>query len=55
MLVDLARNDVGRVATPGTVTPTELMTVERFSRVMHIVSTVEGELRERLPFSVTPC
>jgi anthranilate synthase component I len=48
MLVDLARNDVGRVAAPGTVTPTELMTVERFSRVMHIVSTVEGELREDL-------
>jgi len=48
MLVDLARNDVGRVAAPGTVHPTELMTVERFSRVMHIVSTVEGELREGL-------
>ena len=48
MLVDLARNDVGRVSSPGTVRPTELMTVERFSRVMHIVSTVEGELREGL-------
>ena len=44
MLVDLARNDLGRVCTPGTVKPTELMVVERFSRVMHIVSTVEGEL-----------
>jgi anthranilate synthase component 1 len=46
MLVDLSRNDLGRVCTPGTVRPTELMTVERFSKVMHIVSTVEGELAE---------
>jgi anthranilate synthase component 1 len=46
MLVDLARNDLGRVCTPGTVRPTELMMVERFSKVMHIVSTVEGELAE---------
>lgn len=51
MLVDLARNDLGRVCTPGTVRPTELMMVERFSKVMHIVSTVEGELSEgRHPF-----
>jgi anthranilate synthase component 1 len=48
MLVDLARNDLGRVCVPGSVRPTELMEVERFSRVMHIVSTVEGELREEL-------
>jgi anthranilate synthase component 1 len=48
MLVDLARNDIGRVCTAGSVRPTELMMVERFSRVMHIVSTVEGELREEL-------
>ena len=48
MLVDLARNDIGRVCVPGTVTPTELMEVERFSRVMHIVSTVEGDLRDGL-------
>jgi anthranilate synthase component 1 len=48
MLVDLARNDMGKVCTPGTVIPTELMVVERFSRVMHIVSTVEGELRQGL-------
>ena len=48
MLVDLARNDLGMVCTPGTVTATELMAVERFSRVMHIVSTVEGELRDGL-------
>ena len=46
MLVDLARNDLGRVCTPGTVRPTELMVVERFSKVMHIVSTVEGQLAE---------
>jgi anthranilate synthase component I len=44
MLVDLARNDIGRVCVPGSVAPTELMLVERFSRVMHIVSTVEGDL-----------
>jgi len=48
MLVDLARNDLGRVCVPGSVRPTELMEVERFSKVMHIVSTVEGELREDL-------
>lgn len=48
MLVDLARNDLGRVCVPGSVRPTELMQVERFTRVMHIVSTVEGELREGL-------
>jgi anthranilate synthase component I len=46
MLVDLARNDLGRVCTPGSVKPTQLMEVERFTKVMHIVSTVEGELRE---------
>ncbi len=46
MLVDLARNDLARVCRPGTVRPTELMVVERFSKVMHIVSTVEGELAD---------
>ena len=46
MLVDLARNDIGRVCAPGSVRPTELMVVERFSKVMHIVSTIEGELAE---------
>ena len=48
MLVDHARNALGRVCVAGSVRPTELMEVERFSKVMHIVSTVEGELREEL-------
>jgi len=46
MLVDLARNDLGRVCTPGSVDVPEFMTVERYSHVMHIVSTVVGELTE---------
>lgn len=45
MLVDLGRNDVGRVAAYGTVKPLRLMEVERFSHVMHLSSTVVGELR----------
>ncbi len=44
MLLDLGRNDVGRVARIGTVHPTEKFTVERYSHVMHIVSNVVGEL-----------
>ncbi|HVC22065.1 MAG TPA: anthranilate synthase component I family protein [Candidatus Dormibacteraeota bacterium] len=44
MLVDLARNDLGKVCRPGTVVPTELLHVQRFPRVMHIVSNVAGEL-----------
>jgi anthranilate synthase component 1 len=44
MLVDLARNDVGRVAEPGTITLADVMTVERYSHVMHIVSDVKGRL-----------
>ena len=44
MLVDLGRNDVGRVARYGTVAVTELMKVEKYSHVLHIVSQVEGEL-----------
>ena len=46
MLVDLGRNDVGRVARPGTVAVDRLMEVERYSHVMHISSTVSGQLRE---------
>ncbi|PKO20580.1 MAG: anthranilate synthase component I [Chloroflexi bacterium HGW-Chloroflexi-1] len=48
MLVDLARNDLGRVCEYGTVRTPELMTVERYSHVMHIVSHVEGRLRREL-------
>ena len=46
MLVDLGRNDVGRIADPGTIELSELMTVERYSHVMHISSTVTGRLRQ---------
>ncbi|WP_299686973.1 anthranilate synthase component I [uncultured Tateyamaria sp.] len=46
MLLDLGRNDVGRVAKIGTVRPTEEFIVERYSHVMHIVSNVVGELHE---------
>ena len=46
MLVDLGRNDIGRVARPGTVSVDRLMEVERYSHVMHISSTVSGQLRE---------
>lgn len=48
MLLDLGRNDVGRVAAYGSVTVTESFVVERYSHVMHIVSHVEGDLREGL-------
>jgi anthranilate synthase component I len=48
MLVDLARNDVGRVAKFGTVVPDELMTLERYSHVMHLTSQVSGDLRDGL-------
>jgi anthranilate synthase component 1 len=48
MLVDLGRNDVGRVATPGTVHVERLAHIERFSHLMHLVSQVTGELREGL-------
>ncbi len=46
MLVDLGRNDVGRVAVPGTVRVADLFRVERYSHVMHLVSDVQGVLRE---------
>ncbi len=46
MLVDLGRNDLGRVCRPGTVHVPEFATVERYSHVMHIVSTVVGELAD---------
>jgi len=44
MLIDLGRNDVGRIAAPGSVKVTEQMVIERYSHVMHIVSNVEGRL-----------
>lgn len=44
MLVDLARNDLGRISKPGSVEVTEFMGIERYSHVMHIVSQVEGRL-----------
>ncbi len=53
MLVDLARNDVGKVAETGTVKVTDLMVIERYSHVMHIVSNVVGKLRnDRSVFDV---
>jgi anthranilate synthase component I len=48
MLVDLGRNDVGRVSKYGSVKVTDLMRVERYSHVMHLVSSIEGELRQGL-------
>ena len=48
MLVDLHRNDIGRIAAPGSVELKELLTVERYSHVMHISSTVSGRLRDGL-------
>ncbi|MHB8847096.1 MAG: anthranilate synthase component I [Burkholderiales bacterium] len=45
MLIDLARNDIGRIAQTGTVAVTDKMVVERYSHVMHIVSSVEGKLK----------
>ncbi|HAM49357.1 MAG TPA: anthranilate synthase component I [Nitrospiraceae bacterium] len=48
MLVDLGRNDVGRIAEKGSVKVTELMAVERYSHVMHMVSNVEGNLADGL-------
>ncbi len=46
MLVDLGRNDVGRVSRIGTVAVTERLTIERYSHVMHLVSNVHGELAD---------
>jgi anthranilate synthase component 1 len=48
MLIDLGRNDVGRVAKPGSVRVTDRMVIERYSHVMHIVSNVEGRVGEKL-------
>jgi anthranilate synthase component I len=48
MLVDLGRNDIGRVSVPGTVAVSDLMQVERYSHVMHLVTNVAGRLRPEL-------
>jgi anthranilate synthase component I len=48
MLVDLGRNDIGRVSEPGTVKVTDLMDVERYSHVMHLVTNVQGTLKTGL-------
>jgi anthranilate synthase component 1 len=48
MLIDLGRNDVGRVAETGSVQLTDKMSIERYSHVMHIVSNVDGKLRDGL-------
>lgn len=48
MLVDLGRNDIGRVSQPGTVTVKDFMIVERYSHVMHLVSRVEGKLKPEM-------
>jgi anthranilate synthase component 1 len=48
MLIDLGRNDIGRIAKIGTVRVTEQMAVERYSHVMHMVSNVEGEVDQAL-------
>ncbi len=48
MLLDLGRNDIGRVSQPGTVEVTQVMDVERYSHVMHLVSHVQGKLRHDL-------
>jgi len=45
MLVDLGRNDIGRISEPGTVSVTQFMDIERYSHVMHLVSHVQGKLR----------
>jgi anthranilate synthase component 1 len=57
MLVDLGRNDLGRVCTPGTVEVVDFMSIERYSHVMHIVSSVVGTVRsDRTAFDVlTAC
>ena len=48
MLVDLSRNDVGRISKPGSVEVSQFMEIERYSHVMHLVSHVQGELSDGL-------
>lgn len=54
MLLDLGRNDVGRVSEPGSVTVTDKFVIERYSHVMHIVSNVIGKLDEKITTRSTP-
>lgn len=51
MLIDLGRNDTGRVAETGSVELTDKMVIERYSHVMHIVSNVVGKLKKAYPLS----
>ncbi|MFX5494381.1 chorismate-binding protein, partial [Acinetobacter baumannii] len=46
MLIDLARNDIGRIAETGSVKVTDQMVIEKYSHVQHIVSSVEGTLKD---------
>ena len=55
MLVDLARNDVGRISETGSIKVPDLMTIERYSHVMHIVSDVTGTLKSELDTCETMC
>jgi len=48
MLIDLARNDIGRLARTGTVKVTEQMAIEKYSHVIHIVSNVQGQLEKEM-------
>ncbi len=50
MLIDLARNDLGKICIPGSVRISEKMTIERYSHVMHIVSQVDGNLEKNISF-----
>lgn len=48
MLVDLGRNDVGRIAETGSVIVSDLMNIEKYSHVMHLVSSVKGKVKDNL-------
>ena len=52
MLVDLGRNDIGRISEYGSVEVTQFMAIEKYSHVMHIVSNVRGKLTKACPLSM---